>query len=179
VRRRNSSEIGRSLGEAHTTVKRQLDALSGALVVRVLAPRYANVGKRLLKSPKVYIRDSGLQHTLLGIGDRRRLDGHPVVGGSWERFIIEKLLAHVPAAKAYYWRTQAGAELDLPLFFRGRRIGIEIKRADAPKVTPSMGAALEDLELTRLLVVYPGAVRYTLRPKIQVMPLAQCVPELT
>ena len=91
----NSSEIGRSLGEAHTTVKRHLDALSGALVVRVLEPWYENVGKRLVKSPKVYIRDSGLLHTLLGIGDRRQLDGHPVVGGSWEGFIIEQLLAHV------------------------------------------------------------------------------------
>jgi predicted AAA+ superfamily ATPase len=109
VRRRNSSKIGRSLGEAHTTVKRQLDALSGALVVRVLAPCYANVGKRLLKSPKVYIRDSGLQHTLLGIGDRRRLDGHPVVGGSWERFIIEKLLAHVPAARSLLNPLQANS----------------------------------------------------------------------
>ena len=174
----NSSEIGRSLGEAHTTVKRHLDALSGALVVRVLEPWYANIGKRLVKSPKVYIRDSGLLHTLLGINDRRQLDGHPVVGGSWEGFIIEQLLAHVPKAKAYYWRTQAGAELDLLLFLKGRRIGIEIKRADAPKMTPSMGSALEDLQLHRLLVVYPGAVRYTLRPKVEVMPLAQCLGEL-
>jgi predicted AAA+ superfamily ATPase len=175
----NSSEIGRSLGEAHTTVKRHLDALSGALVVRVLEPWYANIGKRLVKSPKVYIRDSGLLHTLLGIGDRRQLDGHPVIGGSWEGFIIEQILAHVPKAKAYYWRTQAGAELDLLLLLKGRRIGIEIKRADAPKMTPSMGAALEDLGLHRLLVVYPGAVRYSLGPKIEVMPLAQCVSELT
>jgi predicted AAA+ superfamily ATPase len=175
----NSSEIGRSLGEAHTTVKRHLDALSGALVVRVLEPWYANIGKRLVKSPKVYIRDSGLLHTLLGIDDRRQLDGHPVLGGSWEGFIIEQLLAQVPKAKAYYWRTQAGAELDLLLFLKGRRIGIEIKRADAPKMTPSMGSALEDLELHRLLVVYPGAVRYTLGPKVEVMPLAQCLAELT
>jgi predicted AAA+ superfamily ATPase len=175
----NSSEIGRSLGEAHTTVKRHLDALSGALVVRVLEPWYANIGKRLVKSPKVYIRDSGLLHTLLGIGDRRQLDGHPVIGGSWEGFIIEQILAHVPKAKAYYWRTQAGAELDLLLLLKGRRIGIEIKRADAPKMTPSMGSALEDLGLHRLLVVYPGAVRYSLGPKIEVMPLAQCVSELT
>jgi predicted AAA+ superfamily ATPase len=174
----NSSEIGRSLGEAHTTVKRHLDALSGALVVRVLEPWYANVGKRLVKSPKVYIRDSGLLHTLLGIGDRRQLDGHPVVGGSWEGFIIEQLIAHLPQAKAYYWRTQAGAELDLLLFLNGRRIGIEIKRADAPKMTPSMGSALEDLELHRLLVVYPGSVRYALRPKVEVMSLPQCVTEL-
>ncbi len=174
----NSSEIGRSLGEAHTTVKRHLDALSGALVVRVLEPWFENVGKRLVKSPKVYVRDSGLLHTLLGIGDRRQLDGHPVVGGSWEGFIIEQLLAHVPNSKAYYWRTQAGAELDLLLFLKGRRIGIEIKRADAPKMTPSMSSALEDLELHRLLVVYPGSVRYTLRPKVEVMSLAQCVAEL-
>jgi predicted AAA+ superfamily ATPase len=174
----NSSEIGRSLGEAHTTVKRHLDALSGALVVRVLEPWFENVGKRLVKSPKVYIRDSGLLHALLGIGDRWQLDGHPVVGGSWEGFIIEQLLAHVPKAKAYYWRTQAGAELDLLLFLKGRRIGIEIKRADAPKMTPSMASALEDLELYRLLVVYPGSVRYTLRPKVEVMSLAQCVADL-
>ncbi|MDP9011830.1 MAG: ATP-binding protein [Pseudomonadota bacterium] len=174
----NSSEIGRSLGEAHTTVKRHLDALSGALVVRVLEPWYANVGKRLVKSPKVYIRDSGLLHTLLGIGDRRQLDGHPVVGGSWEGFIIEQLLAHLPKANSYFWRTQAGAELDLLLFLKGRRIGIEIKRADAPKMTPSMASALKDLGLHRLLVVYPGSVRYTLRPNVEVMSLAQCVAEL-
>jgi len=174
----NSSAIGRSLGEAHTTVKRHLDALSGALVVRVLEPWFENVGKRLVKSPKVYIRDSGLLHTLLGIGDRRQLEGHPVVGGSWEGFIIEQLLAHLPKAKAYYWRTQAGAELDLLLFLNGRRIGIEIKRADAPKMTPSMSSALEDLELHRLLVVYPGSVGYAIRPKVEVMSLAQCVAEL-
>jgi predicted AAA+ superfamily ATPase len=174
----NGSEIGRSLGEAHTTVKRHLDALAGALVVRVLEPWYANVGKRLVKSPKVYIRDSGLLHTLLGIGERPQLEGHPVVGGSWEGFVIEQLLAHLPKADAYYWRTQAGAELDLLLFLKGRRIGIEIKRADAPKMTASMGSALEDLDLHRLLVVYPGSTRYTLRPKVEVTSLAQCVAEL-
>ncbi len=174
----NSSEIGRSLGEAHTTVKRHLDALSGALVVRVLEPWYVNVGKRLVKSPKVYIRDSGLLHTLLGIGERRQLEGHPVVGGSWEGFVIEQLLAHLPKANAYYWRTQAGAELDLLLFLKGRRIGIEIKRADAPTMTPSMVSALKDLELHRLMVVYPGAARYTLHSKVEVMSLAQCVAEL-
>jgi predicted AAA+ superfamily ATPase len=174
----NGSEIGRSLGEAHTTVKRHLDALSGALVVRVLEPWFENVGKRLVKSPKVYIRDSGLLHTLLGVGDRRQLEGHPVVGGSWEGFIIEQLLAHLPQAEAYYWRTQAGAELDLLLFLNGRRIGIEIKRSDAPKMSPSMVSALEDLELHRLVVVYPGSVRYALRPDVEVMSLAQCVAEL-
>jgi predicted AAA+ superfamily ATPase len=101
-----------------------------------------------------------------------------VVGGSWEGFIIEQLLAAVPKAKAYYWRTQAGAELDLLLFLNGKRIGIEIKRADAPKMTLSMGSALEDLELHRLLVVYPGSVRYTLHPRVEVMSLSQCMTEL-
>jgi len=101
-----------------------------------------------------------------------------VVGGSWEGFIIEQLLTQLPKARAYYWRTQAGAELDLLLFLKGQRIGIEIKRADAPKMTPSMGSALEDLELHRLLVVYPGSVRYTLHPKVEVMSLSQCVAEL-
>jgi predicted AAA+ superfamily ATPase len=146
--------------------------------VRVLEPWCANVGKRLVKSPKVYIRDSGLLHTLLGIGERRQLEGHPVVGGSWEGFVIEQLLAHLPKANAYYWRTQAGAELDLLLFLKGRRIGIEIKRADAPKMTASMGSALEDLELHRLLVVYPGSTRYSLRSKVEVMSLRQCLAEL-
>jgi predicted AAA+ superfamily ATPase len=146
--------------------------------VRVLEPWFQNVGKRLVKSPKVYIRDSGLLHTLLGVGDRRQLEGHPVVGGSWEGFVIEQLLAHLPQAKAYYWRTQAGAELDLLLFLNGRRIGIEIKRSDAPKMSPSMVSALEDLELHRLVVVYPGSVRYALRPDVEVMSLAQCVAEL-
>ena len=173
----SSSEIGRSLGEAHTTARRHLDALAGALVVRVLEPWYANVGKRLVKSPKVYIRDSGLLHTLLGIGERRQLEGHPVVGGSWEGFVIEQLLARLPKASAYYWRTQAGAELDLLLFLKGRRIGIEIKRADAPTMTPSMVAALRDLDLHRLVVVYPGATRYTLRSRVEVMSLPQCVAE--
>jgi predicted AAA+ superfamily ATPase len=146
--------------------------------VRVLEPWYANVGKRLVKSPKVYIRDSGLLHTLLGIGERRQLDGHPVVGGSWEGFVIEQLLAQLPKTSAYYWRTQAGAELDLLLFLKGRRIGIEIKRADAPTMTASMVSALKDLELHRLLVVYPGSVRYALRPTVEVMSLAQCMAEL-
>ena len=174
----NSSEIGRSLGEAHTTVKRHLEALSGALVVRVLQPWYANVGKRLVKSPKVYIRDSGLLHTLLGIGERGQLEGHPVVGGSWEGFVIEQVLARLPNANPFYWRTQAGAELDLLLFLKGRRIGIEIKRADAPTMTPSMVSALNDLELHRLLVIYPGSTRYRLGHKVEVMSLAESIAEL-
>jgi len=112
------------------------------VVVRVLKPWYANVGKPLVNSSKVYIRDSGLLHTLLGIGDRPQLEGHPVVGGSLEGFVIEQLLAGLPKANAYYWRTPAGADLDLLLLFlRGRRIGIAIKRADPPTMTqPTVSA---------------------------------------
>lgn len=174
----NGSEIGRSLGEAHTTVRRHLDALAGALVVRVLEPWFENVGKRLVKSPKVYVRDTGVLHALLGIGSRQELEGHPKVGGSWEGFVIEQLLARLAQPRAYYWRTQAGAELDLLLFIKSRRFGIEIKRADAPTMTPSMASALESLQLHRLLVVYPGSTRYALAKRIEVMPLADCIGEL-
>ncbi|MEP7246635.1 MAG: ATP-binding protein [Gammaproteobacteria bacterium] len=175
----NGSEIGRSLGEAHTTVRRHLDTLAGALVVRVLEPWFENVGKRLVKSPKVYVRDTGLLHALLGIDNRRALEGHPKAGGSWEGFVIEQLLARLTQPRAYYWRTQAGAELDLLIFIKGRRFGIEIKRADAPKITPSITSALESLELERLFVVYPGKARYALGKRVEVLSLTDCIAELT
>lgn len=174
----NASEIGRSLGEAHTTVRRHLDALSDALVVRVLEPWFENLGKRLVKSPKVYVRDTGLLHGLLGIGSRTELERHPKVGGSWEGFVIEQLLAQLAQPKAYYWRTQAGAELDLLLMIKGKRIGVEIKRADAPTLTPSMAIAMEDLKLHRLYVIYPGAMRYALAKRVEALSLEECVNEL-
>ncbi len=174
----NASEIGRSLGEAHTTVRRHLDSLAGALVVRVLEPWFENVSKRQVKAPKVYVRDTGLLHALLGIGTMRELEGHPKSGGSWEGFVIEQILARLPQPTAYYWRTQAGAELDLLLTLKGRRIGVEIKRADAPGMTASMASALKDLRLDRLLVVYPGTTRYSLGDRVKVLPLRECSAEL-
>ncbi len=174
----NASEIGNSLGEAHTTVRRHLDSLSAALVVRVLQPWFENIGKRQVKAPKVYVRDSGILHALLGITDRRGLEGHPKLGASWEGFVAEQLLSWLDNPQAYYWRTQAGAELDLLLFHRNRRIGIEIKRADAPAITPSMQSALKDLKLDRLFVVYPGSVRYSLSEKIEALSLAECISAL-
>jgi predicted AAA+ superfamily ATPase len=175
----NASEIGRSLGEAHTTVRRHLESLAGALVVRVLAPWFENVGKRQVKSPKIYLRDTGILHTLLGIRSRNELEGHPKMGGSWEGFVIEQILARLSHPEAYYWRTQAGAELDLLLFMGGRPIGVEVKRADAPTMTPSMASALRDLNLHRLFVVYPGTSRYSPAPRVEVLPLADCIAELT
>lgn len=174
----NGSEIGRSLGEAHTTVRRHLDALAAALVVRVLQPWYENIGKRQVKAPKVYLRDTGLLHTLLGVPDMAALEAHPKLGASWESFAIEQLLARTNVRDAYYWRTQAGAELDLFLLLRGKRIGIEMKYADAPAMTRSMAAALTDLRLDRLFVVYPGKARFPLGRKIEALPLADCVREV-
>jgi predicted AAA+ superfamily ATPase len=174
----NASEIGNSLGEAHTTVRRHLDSLSDALVVRVLQPWFENLGKRQVKSPKVYVRDSGILHTLLGITDRRGLDIHPKIGASWEGFVIEQILERLDRPQAYYWRTQAGAELDLLLFYRNRRIGIEIKRADAPSMTPSIHSALKDLKLDQMFVVYPGNQNYLINEHVEALPLRECITRL-
>jgi predicted AAA+ superfamily ATPase len=169
----NASEIARSLGEAHTTVKRHLDALTGALVVRQLQPWYENLGKRQVKAPKVYVRDSGLLHALLGADSAALLHAHPKVGASWEGFVIEELIELAGARNAFYWRTQAGAELDLLLFVHGQRIGVEVKYADAPAMTRSMHACIESLKLDRLYVAYPGAETYAPSPGVEVMPLEQ------
>ncbi len=174
----NGSEIGRSLGEAHTTVRRHLDVLASALVVRVLEPWFENLAKRQVKAPKVYVRDTGLLHALLGIGSFAALEGHPRLGASWESFAIEQVLACAQGRPAYYWRTQAGAELDLLLLLRNRRIGVEVKYAAAPAMTKSMSAALDDLALDRLFVVHAGDARYRLHERIEALPLGACMEEI-
>ena len=174
----NSSEVGGSLGESHTAARHRLEVLSSALVVRVLQPWFENVGKRQVKSPKVYVRDSGLLHALLGIRSQDELERNPKLGASWEGFVIDQLLSAVRPSQAYYWRTQAGAELDLLLFHNAKRIGVEVKYSDAPAMTPSIATACVDLKLDRLLVVYPGSRSYTLAPKVNVMPLAEAIGEL-
>jgi uncharacterized protein len=176
----NGSEIGGSLGEAHTTVRRHLDALSASLVVRVLQPWHENFGKRQVKSPKVYIRDAGLLHALLGIATATELDRHPKLGASWEGFVIEQVLATCNPREHYFWRTQAGAELDLFLpLVGGKRIGIEVKYADAPVMTKSMATALADLKLDHLYVAYPGSKRYEIAPRISVTPLTDLLKALS
>jgi predicted AAA+ superfamily ATPase len=174
----NASSIGSSLGQSHPTVTRHLDVLSGALVVRVLQPWFENLGKRQIKAPKIFVRDSGLLNTLLGIRSSTELDRHPKLGASWEGFVIEQVLTQVQPTDAYYWRTQAGAELDLLIMHRGQRIGIEVKYSDAPTLTPSMRTACTDLNLTKLLVVYPGVQRYQLTDSVEVMPLDAAVVEI-
>ena len=158
----NGSEIGRSLGEAHTTVKRHLDIMSGAFVMRQLPPWYENVGKRQVKAPKVYIRDSGLLHALLGINAFAALEVHPKLGASWEGFALEQVLRLTGDRDAYFWNTQGLAELDLLVFINGRRIGFEFKYADAPALTKSLGIARADLQLEHVFIVYPGSRGYPL-----------------
>lgn len=167
----NAAELARSLGASQSTARRYLEILSGAYVVRVLPPWFINTKKRQRKAPKVYIRDSGLLHALLGIPDLHELRGHPKLGASWEGFAIEQILARFPSRDAYYWATQTGAELDLLLFWKGKRVGFELKVSDAPRTTRSMRVVLEDLELDHLWVVYPGNESYPLDDRITVLPV--------
>lgn len=175
----NASELSRSLGEAHTTVKRHLDILSGALMVRQLPPWFENLGKRQVKAPKVYLRDSGMLHALLGLPTFAALEAHPKIGASWEGFVIEQVLRRTGERDAYFWATPSGAELDLLVFVRGRRIGIEVKYSDAPRLTKSMAIARQDLKLDRLLVVYPGDTSYALRPGVEVVAIRDLDDRLT
>ena len=167
----NASEIGRSMQVAHTTVKRYLDLLSGALLLRQLPPWFANVGKRVVKAPKVYIRDSGLAHTLLGLGRMTDLEGHPKLGASWEGYALENVLAWCGDQHAYFWATHGGAELDLCLMGGVQRVGIEFKYTSAPSITKSMRIAMADLNLHHLYVVYPGRDSFPLAPGITAIDL--------
>jgi uncharacterized protein len=168
----NAAEPARSLGVSVPTVRRYLDLLSGLFMTRQLAPWHENLSKRQVKAPKVYLRDSGLLHQLLGIRSLQELLAHPKCGASWEGYVVEQTLATVQPDEFYFWATHTGAELDLLLFKDGRRLGVEIKRADAPALTPSMRIALRDLQLDYLTVLYPGSRRYQLTERVSVVPLA-------
>lgn len=174
----NASEISRSLGEAHTTVRRHLDILTGAFMTRQLQPWFENIGKRQVRSPKVYIRDTGVLHALLGLHTFADLEGHPKIGASWEGFVLEQAVLSVGERNAFYWATQAGAELDLLLMIGGRRYGVEVKYSDAPRLSKSMQVAMEDLRLIRLYVVYPGSTRYRLGSNIEALPLNELLAEI-
>ncbi len=168
----NAAEAARSLRVSEPTARRYLDLLSGIFMVRQLQPWHANLKKRQVKAPKVYLRDSGLLHTLLGLAGEREMLSHPKVGASWEGYAIEETLKLVRPEAAYFWATHTGAELDLLLVKRARRYGVEAKFQDAPRLTPSMRIALSDLGLQRLTVLYPGDVRYQLDRRVTVTPLA-------
>lgn len=169
----NASEIGRSLGVADTTVRRYLDILTGTFMVRQLVPWVEHIAKRQVKSPKIYFRDSGMFHTLLGVHSYEDLRRHPKLGASWEGFALEEILRARRAAQeeAFFWATHAEAELDLMIVRDGGREGYEIKFTDRPRVTKSMRMALQDLRLDRVTVIFPGDASFSLDKRIEAVGL--------
>lgn len=167
----NASELARAMGLSDKTVRSYLDILTGTFMVRQLQPWHENIGKRQVKAPKVYLRDSGLLHTLLGLPDRHTLLGHPRVGASWEGFALEEVLRAVAPPEAFFWATHGDAELDLFIIVDGRRCGVEFKYEEAPRTTRSMRIAIADLGLDHLWVVYPGPHPYDADETITVWPL--------
>jgi uncharacterized protein len=167
----NASELSRSMGLSDKIVRSYLDILSGAFMVRQLQPWFENISKRQVRAPKIYLRDCGLLHSLLNIPDAHTLLGHPKVGASWEGYAIEQAISILRLKEVYYWATHGQAELDLLLFEKGKRYGIEVKFSEAPEVTRSMTIALQDLGLTHLWVIYPGAEIYPAHEKITMWPM--------
>lgn len=166
----NAAEPARSLGVSEMTIKRYLDVLSGLFMVRQLQPWYVNIKKRQVKSPKVYIRDTGILHYLLGIQTMKDLLEHPKFGASWEGYVIEEILRVCEPDEMYYWRTHTGIEIDL-LIRKGRKMyGVECKRQDAPQMNLSLKSALQDLKLDRIAVVYPGDKKYFLADRVAAVP---------
>ncbi len=168
----NAAEPARSLGISEPTVRRYLDILQDVFMARILQPWHANLKKRQVKSPKIYFRDSGLLHSLLGIRSHHDLQTHPKSGASWEGYVIEEAIKSILPEEAYFWGTHNGAEIDLLLLKDGRRLGMECKRVDAPRLTPSMQIALKDLQLDHLAVIYPGERSYPLAEKVTAVPLS-------
>jgi uncharacterized protein len=172
----NAAEPARSLGINESTVRRYLDFASQAFLVQQLQPWHENLSKRQVKAPKIYLRDCGVLHELLGIAEPTALANHPKSGASWEGFVIDQVLRIAQPDEAYFWATHAGAELDLLMLRGGRRYGVEVKRADAPQMTASMRIARRELRLEALYVVYPGLRRYQLDNDVEVVPLSALLP---
>ena len=168
----NAAEFARALGASEGTARRYLDILTGAFMVRALPPWFENLRKRQVKSPKVYVRDTGMLHTLLGLERSHDLAGHPKVGASFEGFVIEQIASAFETTGACFWATHGGAELDMLIGVGGKRYGFECKLADAPGTTRSMRIALDDLGLEHLWIVYPGDRAYSLDKEISVLPVA-------
>lgn len=167
----SAADPARSLGVSEPTVRRYLDILTQTMMVRQLQPWHENLGKRQVKAPKVYFRDTGLLHALMDVRSLPQLLTHPRGGASWEGFALEQVLRLAQPQQAFFWATHQGAELDLLMLQGSRRIGVEFKRADAPRITASMRIAMEDLRLDALYVVYPGPQRFRLADGIEAVPL--------
>jgi predicted AAA+ superfamily ATPase len=169
----NSSELARSLGQSDKTIRSYLDTLTETYMIRQLQPWYENIRKRQVKAPKVYLRDSGLLHSLLLLHNSDELSGHPKVGASWEGFSLEQVLSEIDVTEAYFWSVHGGPELDLLVFDRGRRIGIEFKYSESPAITRSMRSAADALQLDMLWIVNPGNTYYPVEPDVFVCGLAR------
>jgi predicted AAA+ superfamily ATPase len=174
----NAAEFARSLGTSENTARRYLDILAGAYMIRILPPWFENISKRQVKAPKIYIRDSGILHTLLQLPTLPDVQGHPKLGTSWEGFVLEQVLTLFETRDIYFWATHSGAELDLLVMIGGKRHGFEFKYSDAPGRTRSMSVAIQDLNLEHLWVLYPGNQDYPLEEKISVTPVSS-LPILT
>ncbi len=175
----NASKLGASLGVSHTTIRTYLDLLSQTFMVRVLQPYAANVKKRLIKSPKIYIRDSGILHALLEIDTFDDLLGHPAYGASWEGLVLENIIASFPNLKPWFYRTSSGAEIDLILTRGQKRIAIECKASSAPQLTRGFWNALDDLQIERTLVVAPVTDAYPIKKNVEIVHLAKAFERLT
>jgi uncharacterized protein len=173
----NYAEFARSFGVSDMTVRRYIDLLEGTFMVRVLQPWHVNIGKRLVKSPKVYLKDAGIFHSLQSIETAEQLLSHNKLGASWEGFALECACQAIGESdrELYFWRTHAGAEVDLFWQNKGQNWGLECKFADAPRPTKSMRNAIADLELEHLWVVYPGGERYKIAEKATALPLSEMI----
>ena len=173
----NYSDLARSLDISQPTVRRYLDILEGTFAVRTLQPWFANVAKRQVKSPKIYLRDSGVLHALLNLPDRHALDAYPRLGASWEGFALEQVIraAQADAQECFFWATHRGAELDLLLVRGTTRRAFEFRYSSAPKVTRSLHSALADLEVDRIEIVYPGDATYALADRIDAVGLGPLI----
>lgn len=167
----NAAEPARSLGVSESTVRRHLDLLTDAFMIRQLQPYHANLRKRQVKSPKIYVRDSGLLHQLLGINSMKNLLTHPKIGASWEGFVIEQVLNTEFHDEAFFWATHQGAEIDLILRRGSMFFGVECKRTDSPRMTPSIRNAIKDLNLNHVFIIYPGVQRFPITDQVEAIPL--------
>ena len=175
-----ASEFARSFGVADTTVRNYLDLMTSALVIRQLPPWHENISKRQVKAPKIYIADSGLLHSLLGLRTLHDLEGHPKVGASWESFVLEQVI-HRLAAKVdecFFWATHGGAELDLLVVRGQRRMGFEIKRTTSPQITPSMRYAMSDLHLRSLDMIHAGETTFPMDKKIRAVAFRRLLQDI-
>lgn len=174
----NAAEFARALGANEGTARNYLDILQGAYMIRVLTPWHENLKKRQVKSPKIYIRDSGLLHALLELSSMAAVSGHPKLGASFEGFVIEQILSYLDTRSASFWATHGGAELDLLVTVAGKRYGFECKYSDAPGTTRAMRVAISDLQLSHLWVIYPGTQAYEIDKQISVLPIGKTLAQL-